>query len=217
MDGNRRWAKSQGRTSAVGHVAGYEKMKEVAEWAKEARVRTLVIYAFSSENWKRDTSEVAHLLSLIALLVKEFTEERAQGKHVGTQVRFVGDLSTFPLELAESMRGLEKATSTETERTIGVAVSYGGRAEIVGAARKMVEEGGDITEERFSDALWTSGMSDPDLIIRTGGEKRLSNFLPWQVVYSELFFIDTEWPAFSKEEFEAILVAFAARKRNFGA
>jgi len=206
-------------TTALGHVAGYEKMKEVASWVKKAGIPCAIIYAFSTENWKRDPHEVEHLLSLFRLLITEFLEERTEGKHVGTRLRFVGDISRFPEDLQTSMRDVEKLTSLETERTLAVAVSYGGRAEIVSATRRLIEEGvaaDAVTEERFAASLWTAGMPDPDLIIRTGGAERLSNFLPWQAVYSELFFLDTFWPDFSKEEFTTLLRDYTERTRNFG-
>jgi len=173
----------------------------------------------STENWKRESEEVAHLLSLFRLLITEFTDERAQGKHAGTRLRFIGDLSRFPEDLQASMRDVEKLTSLETERTLAVAVSYGGRAEILAATERLMQEGvteNALTEERFSASLWTAGMPDPDLIVRTGGAQRLSNFLPWQAVYSELFFLDAFWPDFSHEDFRQILAEYVVRTRNFG-
>ncbi len=220
MDGNRRWAKARGMGSALGHVAGYEKMKEVASWVKEAGIQYGIIYALSTENWKRDPEEVEHLLSLFRLLITEFLAERAQGQHQGTHMRFIGDLSRFPEDLQIGMKSLEEVTASEAERTLAIAVSYGGRAEILAAARQLVAEGvgeNDIDEVRFEKALWTAGIPDPDLIIRTGGSQRLSNFLPWQSVYSELFFLGTLWPDFSQEDFTRVLEEYALRTRNFGA
>jgi len=217
MDGNRRWAKARGLSSAEGHVAGYEKFKEVLGWIRTAHIPYAFIYALSSENWKREKGEVDHLMNLFRLLADEFKQERAEGKQHGVRMRFVGDLTRFPPDIQQSMREIEELTAHEKVHTLGLAVSYGGREEILRATQVLVREGGEVTEERFSQALWGAGIPDPDLIIRTGGEKRLSNFLPWQSVYSELFFLDTYWPDFSKEDFNAVLLEFERRTRNFGA
>lgn len=212
MDGNRRWAKSQGLSVAEGHTAGFEKLKEVLGWAKQRGIENCVLYAFSTENWKRSEAEVSHLLNIFRMLTKELDDQ------LGTEVRirFAGDITRFPEDLQDSIASIEERTRDRGPFTCMVGLSYGGRAELVAAAQKMVDEGGEVTEERMANALWTAGFPDPDLIIRTSGEMRLSNFLPWQSVYSELFFPKTHWPALTESEFDAILAEFRARKRNFG-
>ncbi len=216
MDGNRRWAKAEGLSPQEGHTVGYEKVKDVLQWGKDAGVKDLIIYALSTENWKRSPLEINHLLNLFRRLAKKFSDEIDAGKHEGLRVRFMGDLSRFPKDLQDAMHVLAEKTKERTSYTLALALSYGGRLEIVEAAKKIAAQGADITEESFSHALWTTGFPDPDLILRTGGEQRLSGFLPWQSVYSELFFTKTFWPAFSKEEFTQILEEYAGRIRNFG-
>lgn len=216
MDGNRRWAKDKGLASFEGHAAGYQKVKEVAEWVKDAGISHAILYAFSTENWKRKQGEVEYLLSLFSVVIKEFTQEIAEGKHIGTRIRFMGDLSLFSNELQKEIHELETLTEENTARVLAIALSYSGREEILQAARALQVHGGEITEETFSQALWSKDFPDPDLIIRTGGEQRLSNFLPWQSVYSELIFTKTYWPALEHMEFMEMLTEYARRVRNFG-
>jgi len=218
MDGNRRWAKRQGLMPHEGHRAGYEKLKEVIGWAKEAGVGTVVAYAFSTENWQRSKMEVGLLMKLLRHIL---ADEIGDIKKENIRVRFIGDLERFPKDIREGMRRVEEETKTYRTSTLALAVSYGGRAEIVSAVKKialgrpkaMIKK---MTEKDLSQYLWTKELPDPDLVIRTGGQQRLSNFLPWQSVYSELFFIKTLWPAFSRREFEKILADFPTRKRRMG-
>lgn len=216
MDGNRRFAKEQGKSALEGHKAGFEKLKEVLRWAKDAGVGHVVAYAFSSENWSRAASEVSYLLDLMRLaLQKEFDDFKKEGGIL----HCVGDVSRFPEDLQKLIQKAEEETASNSGPHLYLALSYGGRAEIVHAVKRIVKENPkpeEVTEEYFAKHLFTQGMPDPDLIIRTSGEKRLSGFLPWQSVYSELFFVDTYWPAFSKEEFEAILREYGERERRFG-
>lgn len=212
MDGNRRWAKNHGVAKFEGHRVGAQRLKEAVRFLRDRGVRHTVLYAFSTENWNRDSKEVAYLLDLfVVLLEKDVAELGAEG----FRIRFAGQRERFSPKTQELMRMAEEETSSNTAATIWVCVSYGGRAEIISAARAAAEAG-PITEESLSRNLWTSGMPDPDVIIRTGGEKRLSGFLTWQSVYSELFYSDTLWPDFSNEELGAILVEFASRERRHG-
>jgi undecaprenyl diphosphate synthase len=212
MDGNRRWAKNHGVAKFEGHRVGAQRLKEAVRFLRDRGVRHTVLYAFSTENWNRDSKEVAYLLDLfVVLLEKDVAELGAEG----FCIRFAGQRERFSPKTQELMRMAEEETSSNTAATIWICVSYGGRAEIISAARAAAEAG-PITEESLSRNLWTSGMPDPDVIIRTGGEKRLSGFLTWQSVYSELFYSDTLWPDFSNEELGAILVEFASRERRHG-
>jgi undecaprenyl diphosphate synthase len=212
MDGNRRFARAQGLEVALGHLAGKDKLMEVIRWTAEADIPHIVVYAFSTENWRRSEEEVKALLALFSMVIAEF-DARSEKDFA---VRFIGHRSDFSPELQADMEHLEKASVGELKVTVWIALSYGGRAEIVEATNRAIELGKKVDEESFAKLLWTNDMPDPDLIIRTGGEQRLSNFLPWQSVYSELFFIDTYWPAFTKEEFTRILSAYAARERRIG-
>ena len=215
MDGNRRWAKEQGMPTNEGHRKGYEKLKEVMSWSREAGIPHVVIYGFSTENWQRSEEEVSYPMQIFRFIL-----ENEIGKMIEKRirVRFIGDLARFSEDIQKMMMRMEAdSDGKEYDSTLHLAMSYGGRAEIVAATNALLKEGKiSVSEEEFSHTLWTKGMVDPDLIIRTGGEKRLSNFLPWQSVYSELFFSDTKWPMFTKEEFDAILAAYSERERRRG-
>ena len=213
MDGNRRWAKERGKETLVGHKAGEDTFYAVAQWVKEAGIPHAVFYAFSTENWLRNKVEVVYLQELFLAFTQRMLDEVHDWQ---CQIRVMGDLTTFTSELQLSIRELETASDVYSATTIWVALSYGGRAEIVAACNQAVAAGVPVTEESFSQHLWTAGMPDPDLIIRTGGDVRLSNFLPWQSVYSELFFTDTYWPAFTKDEFTRIVGQYADRQRRRG-
>lgn len=214
MDGNRRWAKENNLPTLEGHRRGYGKFKELAEWAKEAKIGTLIIYALSTENWNRSKEEISYLLDLFRTVLKEELEKLNEDS---VRIIFAGDLSRFPKDLEEMMRKAEDETKNNTTHTLVIAASYGGRAEIVRATNTLLKTGRvSVTEEEFSKYLWTADAPDPDLIIRTGGEKRLSNFLPYQSVYSELYFSQTYWPDFSKQEFFEILEDYQKRSRRMG-
>ncbi|MEK7086566.1 MAG: polyprenyl diphosphate synthase [Patescibacteria group bacterium] len=212
LDGNRRWAKARGLPTLEGHRAGMEKLTEATRFVRASGVTHLVVYAFSTENWNRKKEEVSHLMSLFHESIQ--TQMKKLGEE-GIRVCFVGQRERFSPDLQQAMSDVEKETRQNDPFTLWVCLSYGGRAEIAMAARAATKEG-EVTEESLSAHLWTHGMPDPDIIIRTGGEKRLSNFLTWQSIYSELFFTDTFWPDFSKEEFDSILAEFAARERRRG-
>jgi len=214
LDGNRRWAKERGLPTIEGHRNGAENLQTCVGWAREAGVRTLIVYGFSTENWNRTEEEVSGFMELIAFFAESI---KTRAIEAGTRVRFIGKLDMLPARTREKIDALEAETAKGTSITLVVALSYGGRAEILNAIGKLSEnERASLTEELFASKLWTAGMPDPDVIIRTGGQQRLSNFLPWQSVYSELFFTPTYWPAFSKEEFDAILATYATRVINKG-
>lgn len=212
MDGNRRWAKAKGLPKLEGHRTGAETLKNILRCACDHAIKHLVVYSFSTENWNRDSAEVSYLMDLFVELIHANTEELEKEK---VCVRFVGQRERFSADLRQSIRDIEERTAHNDAVTLWSCLSYGGRAEIVAAANGAALTG-EITEESLAHNLWTADMPDPDVIIRTGGQKRLSNFLPWQAVYSELFFTDTLWPDFSKEEFEQCLNEYQNRKRNFG-
>ena len=218
LDGNRRWAREQGLPTMEGHKIGYEKIKEVLRWVKEFGITTVYIYAFSTENWHRSKEEVAYLMKLF---LRSFGQDAKSLIKEKLKIKFVGQIERFSPAIRMAIKKLEKATANFSNGQLVICLSYGGRAEIVAAIKKIVrEKTGDeiakLTEEQFSQYLWTAGLPDPELVIRTSGEVRTSNFLPWQTVYSEWFFAKTYWPAFNKKEFEAILEEFSGRKVRRG-
>ena len=213
MDGNRRWAKKNLLESLEGHKKGSEVFHTMVRTLRDRGIKHGVFYAFSTENWNRSEREVNYLMELLKNEVKELLKGVDEEK-VG--IRFIGERARLSEELQRLIAELEEKSSAYTSTTIWIAFSYGGRAEIIEAVNKAVERGGKVSEESFGDLLWTKGMPDPDIIIRTGGEERLSNFLTWQSVYSELFFTDTYWPDFGKEEFERILEEYGNRQRRRG-
>ena len=213
MDGNRRWAKEQNLPTLIGHQAGEAKFYEVAQWIKDVKIPHAVFYAFSSENWLREKTEVTYLQQLFLA----FTNRMIQEVHDWEcKIKVFGDLGSFTPELQSAIRELEQKSAQYTETTIWVALSYGGRSEIVAACNQAILAGVPVDERSFEGYLKTASMPGPDLIIRTSGEQRLSNFLPWQSVYSELFFTDTYWPAFTKEEFTRIVGQYGDRQRRRG-
>lgn len=214
MDGNRRWARENGLSTAEGHRIGYAKAKEVAKWCRDAGIKHMVLYAFSNENWNRSPEEVAYLVDIFKTII--FREAEDLRKENGA-IRFLGDIHRFGDEFVAQAKLLEDTNPKDPTMTISLALSYGGRQEIVRAVNEILKEDKkEIAEADIAEHLYTHGIPDPDLIIRTSGEQRLSNFLPWQSVYSELFFTPTYWPAFEKVEFEKILIEFASRERRIG-
>lgn len=216
MDGNRRWALEKGLPIFLGHHAGGETLKKIVDRINDLGISHAIFYTFSSENWNRPEKEVSYLLNLIGeFLEKEFEHFNKKG----IVIHCVGDLSRFSSGLQERLRESEEKTRNNPGSHIYFALNYGGRQEILSAVKNIVKENpaiDDITEEYFSRHLQTGRMPDPDLIIRTSGEMRLSGFLPWQGVYSELFFTNTLWPDFSKEEFLKIIQEYANRERRIG-
>lgn len=215
MDGNRRWAKKYGMTGMEGHAAGLKKAKEIVRHAFSSGIETVILYAFSTENWNRSPGEVSYLMNLFGgVLMRDLNEISRKG----VRVRFVGDLALLPEKLRMAAIKLErKSIVTNSGKTLNIAISYGGRAEILAAVNRLLKMGKEEVQEKdISAALWSSPMRDPDLVIRTGGGKRLSNFLLWQSAYSEFFFSDSFWPDFSCQEFDAILAEFSVRERRYG-
>lgn len=217
MDGNRRWARAHNLPVFEGHSEGYKKLEEFLGWAREEHIPHVVAYAFSTENWQRAEDEVGYLLKLFRFVIEHKVEKMITEK---IRVRFVGDRAHFPEDIQKGMVRVEEMTARSYETTLHLAVSYGGRAEILAATNALLAQGvssvDSVDEETFSKLLWTGDMPDPDIIIRTGGEKRLSGFLPWQSVYSELFFVDSWWPDFSREDFQSVLTEFYGRERRRG-
>ncbi len=216
MDGNRRWAKNKGLSPLLGHREGGEALKRIVRCAKDAGVGHIIFYTFSTENWKRSEEEVSYLINLIGEFLKKEIE---YFNKEGGVLHYAGDLSKFSLDLQKTLLGAEERTSKNLGPHVYFALNYGGRQEILSAVKRIVKENpniDDIDEEYFAKQLQTNPMPDPDIIIRTSGEKRLSGFLPWQGVYSELFFTDTLWPDFSGEEFQKILGEYGERDRRIG-
>ncbi|EFK95841.1 Undecaprenyl pyrophosphate synthetase [sediment metagenome] len=214
MDGNRRWARTHGLPALEGHRKGYAKLTEMMRWCEEAGVTHLVVYALSTENWNRSPEEVSYLMDLFRVMLDDLEKERDQKK---IAIHFAGDLSRFPHDIASRMEEVHATNPKDAEHHLWVAASYGGKAEVLAGINTLLARGVTKVDERtFCDALWTAGMPDPDIILRTGGEKRLSNFLMWHSGYSELFFLDTKWPDLSKVEFDEVLKQFVNRKRNYG-
>ncbi len=210
MDGNRRYAKERNEPTLQGHQAGAEVFLQIIEKVNEWGIKHAVFYAFSTENWRRSQGEVKYLMELF---LNSFTRA---ADNQALRFKIIGRREDFSSELQTKISNLETETATNSGSTIWVALSYGGRAEILQAIAKVTRVGEVLTEATFSDYLWTKDMPDPDLIIRTGGEQRLSNFLLWQAAYSELFFTDTYWPAFTEQELASILKEYEQRQRRHG-
>lgn len=212
MDGNRRWAASRNLPTFEGHQKGFEKLKDVVRWSRDAGVKELTVYAFSTENWNRSPEEVAYLMGLLENVLTNGLEDIAQH----TRIRFIGERTRFSEGIQQKIDAIETRTRAHTAGTLVIALSYGGRAEILDAVAKLQESGEVASEESLRAHMWSADLLDPDLIIRTGGEMRLSNFLTWQSVYSELMFTDTLWPDFEKEEFLSLLSVYESRERRMG-
>lgn len=216
MDGNRRWAKERGLLSLEGHAAGYTALKNLIPVVHAAHIPHMVCYAFSTENWKRAEEEVGYLMNLLHRALSELRVElERDGRKIN--LRIIGERNRLPEKLQEEIVTVESQNHVVPELTVWIAISYGGRAEIVHAVQEVLRSGEAVTEETFEKFLWTEGMPDPDIIIRTSGEIRTSNFLIWQSAYSEYFFTDTYWPDFGEIEFKSILEQYANRKRRKGA
>lgn len=213
MDGNRRWAKAHGLPSLEGHRRGYDKVKEVADWCLARGISYLTFFAFSTENWKRSAEEVGYLMNLLEMAL---TKERHQFLEKGVRLRVLGRRSGLPDSVARAVEEAEKSTAHNTTLSLQLAVNYGGRAEIVDAVNAAVAAGESVTEESFRSFLYASDVPDPNMILRTSGEQRLSGFLTWQSVYSELFFVDKHWPDFLEADFDHTLTSFSARERRLG-
>ena len=220
MDGNRRWAKDRGLTTKEGHKAGSKNLENIARFCNKIGIKYLTVYAFSTENWKRSEEEVSGLMNLLREYLDKNFEEL---KKNDIKIVFIGERYMLEQDIIEKIEKLERETSKNASMTMQVALSYGSRQEIIGAVKKVASlvknqdiNLEDITEDLFSKLLYTSGTPDPDLVIRTSGEQRISNYLLWQIAYSELFFTDTLWPDFTKDELVTIVENFKTRERRYG-
>lgn len=217
MDGNRRWAAKKGLTPTEGHEAGARALEKIVNHCLELGVKTLTVYALSTENWrKRTKEEVRGIFNLLIRVVKEKKEEY---KRKGIKVAVLGDFQAFPRKVVKAIKEILKIVKKHERLKINLALNYGGRDEILQAVRKIIAERippEKLNEENFSRFLYTNGEPDPDLIIRTGGELRLSNFLLWQISYSELYFTDILWPDFTPQELDRAIADYQRRQRRFG-
>ncbi len=220
MDGNGRWAKKRGLPRTAGHAQGARVVEQILEDADHMGIRYLTVYAFSTENWSRPDSEVKALMNLLRTYMKTSLAKCARNN---VRIRVIGDKSRLDSDLQASIANLEKETASNTGIGFQIAINYGSRDEIVRAVRKAAQkvknsemDPEDITIDMISDELDTAGIPDPDLLIRTGGEERISNFLLWQTAYSELYFCDAAWPDFNKAELEKAVDAFNNRERRYG-
>jgi undecaprenyl diphosphate synthase len=215
-DGNRRWARARGLPVIAGHVQGVEAIRPVVRRARDRGVETLSVYTFSTENWTRPDDEVSGLFGLIDGAVRQHTDELIAEE---VRVRVIGRLHEAPADVQRSIRAAEERTSGGARMTLNICFNYSGRAEIVDAARALLASGSDpseLDEDHFASHLYTAGQPSVDLIIRTGGDKRTSNFLIWQAAYAELVFSQKLWPDFTDDDFDAALNEFARRERRFG-
>lgn len=217
MDGNRRWARKQGLPVYKGHEAGVDTVCSLMDWLEEAGVKYCTLYTFSTENWKREVSEVTYLMKLLA---KVFTKHLKDFNKRNVKLLVSGRINELSQELQIAIKKALRLTKNNTKAVLNIALNYGGRRELLDAVKQIIANNipsNKIDEEMINKYLYQRGeLPEPDLIIRTGGERRLSNFLPWQSVYSELYFTDILWPDFSQKDLQAALKDFAERKRNFG-
>jgi undecaprenyl diphosphate synthase len=216
MDGNRRWARERGVPDGQGHAAGVEAVRPIVERARQRGVKVLSIYAFSRENWSRSRSEVGTLIGLLDAAIRDFTPQLVEE---GVRVRLLGRLDELPQDTRSSVEAALKATAGGRSMILNVAFNYSSRSEIVDAARACLAEGlspDELDEAALAARLYTADLPEPDLLIRTGGDQRISNFLLWQAAYAELYFCDAYWPDFGPAAFDAALGEYARRTRRFG-
>lgn len=214
MDGNRRWAKANGLSRINGHKEGANKLKEISKLVKELKIPYLTVYAFSSENWQRNKDEVDELRNLLKRFLKDSLKNLNE---TAIRVKVFGEYRKFGTDIVSLIEKLEVESSRYDTLQLNIALGYGGRNEILSAIKTLSPDDiANLTEDCFSKKLYTSEIPDPDLLIRTGGEMRISNFLLWQIAYSELFFSESLWPDFSTTEFCEIINSFSRRVRRFG-
>lgn len=213
LDGNRRWAKKHGLPTYEGHLAGYHALKEVILHAADAGVSYVSIYVFSTENWKRSQEEVSGLMSLALRIFSTDINELVKEK---IKVRVLGDRSGIPPKILEAIEQTEKKSKKFTRTTVGLCFNYGGQHEIVDAANAALKDGQEITEESIRSHLYDPEIPDVDMVVRTSGEERLSNFMLWRVAYSEFHFIDKLWPDMRPEDVDDIIKEYSRRNRRFG-
>ena len=221
MDGNRRWAKAQGKPASFGHKEGAKTLEKIVRYANKIGLGYITVYAFSTENWKRAEDEVKALMLLLQNYLDDYSK-RADTENI--RVKILGDISALSEGMQKSIIKCMERTKDNTGVTFNIALNYGGRNEIVKAVKEIAlqvqasaTKPEDITEEMISEHLYTKNEPDPDLVIRTSGELRLSNFLPWQSVYSELLFVQKNWPDFTEEDLDNAIIEYQKRTRKFGA
>ena len=213
MDGNGRWAKERGLARVAGHNEGMKALREIVRHSSDLGIRYLTVYAFSTENWKRSQEEVSGIFKLLVLYVKSELAELNRNK---VKMQILGDVSKLPEDAQKAVALAVETTKDNDGLIFNIAINYGGRAEVIMAVNKAVKEGKEQSEESFAELLYTSGMPDPDVIIRTGNEFRISNFLIWQCAYSEIVISPVYWPDFTPEEYEKCLLEYEKRDRRFG-
>ncbi|MFV0627110.1 MAG: isoprenyl transferase [Alphaproteobacteria bacterium] len=220
MDGNGRWATKKGLPRSLGHKKGAEVVEKITKAAGDLGVKYLTLYAFSTENWKRSEDEVSTLMGLFRQYLKKDLEEIQKNN---VRIKFIGEMNMLDKDIVESIKRIETNTAKNDGLVLCIAMSYGSRQEIVATVKKLVTlvKRGDISENEidektFSDMLYTSDMPDPDLVIRTSGEQRISNYLLWQIAYAELFFTDVHWPDFDEKVLKEIIDNYASRERRYG-
>ena len=220
MDGNRRWAKNNNVDKKIGHKQGAETLKKIAKYANKIGLEFMTVYAFSTENWKRTEEEVGALM----LLLRKYLEDFFNASDIDNiKINVIGNIEKLSNDIRKSIQNVMEKTKNNTGLTLNIAFNYGGRDEITYALKNIAEkvQQGEIaleniTEETITNNLYTAGQPDPDLLIRTSGEQRLSNFLPWQLVYSEFIFVDKMWPDFNEEDLNNAIIEYAKRNRKFG-
>lgn len=220
MDGNRRWAKSKGKLASFGHREGAKTLEKIVKYANKIGLEHITVYAFSTENWKRAEDEVKTLMTLFKNYLDYYCK---RAEHDNIKMKVIGDTTKLSKEIQERIKECEEKTENNTGIIFNLAINYGGREEIIKAIKEIVEdtksgklEMKKINENLISEKLYTVGQPDPDLIIRTSGEKRLSNFLPWQSVYSEFLFIEKNWPDFQEKDLDEAIIEYQKRTRKFG-
>lgn len=215
-DGNRRWAKKQKLSTAQGHLTGYKNIENFCNWCFQKKIKHVFVYAFSYENWQRSATEVDFLMKLFARAIKNYVQQVHQKNY---QFKLIGRRDKFSSKLINQIETAEQLTATNTAGSLNICVSYGGHQELVDAVKKIITQKipvQEVNEELIAKNLYNPNIPDLDLIIRTGNNSRLSNFLPWQSAYAELFFSQSLWPNFSAQEFDEILDKFSKCQRNFG-
>ena len=221
MDGNRRWARERKIDYRLGHKEGAKTLEKIVRYSKKVGIKYITVYAFSTENWKRSEEEVGALMLLLKTYLDDYSK-RADSENI--KVKVLGDISALSEGLQKSIKKCEESTKDNDGILFCIGINYGGRDEIVHAVKNIAEDVknnkldvDDISEKLIDDYLYTAGIPDPDLVIRTSGELRISNFLPWQIVYSEFLFLDKYWPDFSEEDIDLAIEEYQRRNRKFGA
>ncbi len=220
MDGNRRWAKERNLTTAAGHKKGVESLKNIVRLADDFGIKYITVYAFSTENWKRTQEEVSFLMNLLYETLKNELNEMLQK---GVKIRIIGDLEPLDKKLKDILHNSMEKSKDNTGVNLQIAINYGSQNEILAAVKNIAQKVenkelliDEITTETISDNLYTKGIPDPDILVRTGGENRISNYLLWQIAYSEIYVTEKFWPDYNKEELEKTVEEFARRSRRFG-